>query len=151
MAAQRVALRDDRRNKCRADSCGNLYHKKRNNPDCYLIQCGTESDTRVLGKEGSWPLKKSFPNLPRKQKKLIGGMSTDMRRMMAEAIANGTARNLQDFLREEGLLVQVEPVTMQIVVEDAKSARGLAARKGLSYEEYLASLVHEGIVRDQAA
>jgi hypothetical protein len=70
---------------------------------------------------------------------------------MAEAIANGTARNLQDFLREEGLLVQVEPVTMQIVVEDAKSARGLAARKGLSYEEYLASLVHEGIVRDQAA
>jgi predicted DNA binding CopG/RHH family protein len=70
---------------------------------------------------------------------------------MAEAIANGTARNLQVFLREEGLLVEVEPVTMQIVVEDAERAKGLAARKGLSYEAYLASLVHEGIVRDQAA
>jgi predicted DNA binding CopG/RHH family protein len=70
---------------------------------------------------------------------------------MAEMIVNGTARSLQDFLREEGLLVEVEAVTMHLVTDDATRAKNLALRKGMSYEEFLASLVHEGIARAEAA
>jgi hypothetical protein len=68
--------------------------------------------------------------------------------LMAEAIANGTAVNLHEFLRQEGLLVDTESATVEVLRADAERARGLAAKKGMSYEAYLASLLREGIARE---
>jgi predicted DNA binding CopG/RHH family protein len=69
----------------------------------------------------------------------------------AAAIKDGTVIDTSKFLSEEGLVVETEPVVVTVYSHDAERAKVLAASKGISYEEYLASLVHEGIGRDEAA
>jgi hypothetical protein len=70
---------------------------------------------------------------------------------LAGAVKSGTTTNTRDFLREHGLIVDTEPVVVPVHSDDAERAKVLAASKGISFEEYLASLVHEGIGRDEAA
>jgi predicted DNA binding CopG/RHH family protein len=69
---------------------------------------------------------------------------------MAEAIANGTAMNLQEFLFKEGLLIDVEPVTLPLLRDDLQIAKDQAASQGVGYEEYLSRLLHEALRSSQA-
>ena len=70
---------------------------------------------------------------------------------MAKSVADGTAQNLHDFLRKEGLLADTQDVTLAVLPGDLELAKAEALRVGVSHEEYLASLVHEALRAKVAA
>jgi predicted DNA binding CopG/RHH family protein len=51
----------------------------------------------------------------------------------AERIREGTTLNLQQMMER----LQLRPVTIRLPVQDIKTARGLAARKGIGYQTYV--------------
>jgi predicted DNA binding CopG/RHH family protein len=71
---------------------------------------------------------------------------------MGEAIASGSVLRLQDFLRDEGLLVErSNPVAIPVMEGDVARAQRQASQRGMSYEDYLALILHEALTSQDAA
>ena len=67
---------------------------------------------------------------------------------LVEAIQGGTGRGTAPRVLREAR--ELESVTIQMPRSDVRRAERLSARKGLSSEAYLRSLVHEALEREEA-
>lgn len=69
---------------------------------------------------------------------------------MEEEVAGGETPSLSDVLRRARERAGRAPtVTIPLDPADAERARALAARKGVPYEAYVKSLLHEALDRDE--
>lgn len=71
---------------------------------------------------------------------------------MKEAIINGQTTTLAEVLqRAEQRTANFPTVSIHIDPTDLATARALAARKGMRYDAYLQSLLHEALQRETQA
>jgi len=73
---------------------------------------------------------------------------------MEEAIANGQTTTLPDVLQRRArqrIGVTTSTVSIRIDPDDIARARSLAAKKGLRYDAYLQTLLHEALERAERA
>lgn len=68
------------------------------------------------------------------------------------AIEDGSARSVSDVLFEHGLKLQgLREVAVPIRPEDYEAARRQAEGAGMNYREYMGKLLHESLMKSDAA
>ena len=75
----------------------------------------------------------------------------ELDRRAAEAIRSGKAKPLTEKIIQERLKAAREskPVTIRLQVADIELAKAQAERKGLAYQTYLKSLLHQALVNEK--